>query len=283
MKDRMIDRHLRTPLKVDAGAIWDRKPEKESTARPVEREFIFDFDMNDYDDVRTCCEGKKVCRKCWRLLVIAVEILEKCLADDYDFHQLMYVFSGGRGLHIWVCDKKAREMKDSLRKCLVDYLELVTGNEKAASLLSDHVINRVDDKENNIWKSKMGGASRDEVKDYYIANYVHAHVERSLNILNTHFVAVMEEQQVFAVNEEDRQFKHPKCIELMLRIIAHRNEKLRDRVQEKWNRLKGSDARKMIDEMELEVIRYETTQTVEEYAKGYQPDGKVYRLTFIRE
>ena len=37
MKDRMIDRQKRTPLKVDAGAIWDRKPEKESTAKPVER------------------------------------------------------------------------------------------------------------------------------------------------------------------------------------------------------------------------------------------------------
>ena len=84
--------------------------------------------MNDYDDVRTCCTGKKVCKSCWQLLVIAVEILEKTLAEDFDYHELLYVFSGGRGLHIWVCDKKARELPDVVRKGVVDYLELVTGN-----------------------------------------------------------------------------------------------------------------------------------------------------------
>ena len=60
--------------------------------------------------------------------MIAVEILEKTLAEDFDYHQLLYVFSGGRGLHIWVCDRKARELPDVVRKGVVDYLELVTGN-----------------------------------------------------------------------------------------------------------------------------------------------------------
>lgn len=43
----------------------------------------------------------------------------------------MYVFSGGRGVHIWVCDERARKLKDPIRRSLVDYLELVTGNDKA--------------------------------------------------------------------------------------------------------------------------------------------------------
>eukprot|EP00178_Gracilaria_changii_P021504 TRINITY_DN63880_c0_g1_i1.p1 TRINITY_DN63880_c0_g1~~TRINITY_DN63880_c0_g1_i1.p1 ORF type:complete len:102 (+),score=5.61 TRINITY_DN63880_c0_g1_i1:321-626(+) len=101
----------------------------------------------------------------------------------------MYVFSGGRGLHIWVCDKKARQMKDSLRKSIVDYLELVTGNEKATSLLADHVLAKIDD--NNIWKYGMKDASRDQIKNYYISNYVHNHVERSLRILSGHFIEIM--------------------------------------------------------------------------------------------
>lgn len=75
MKARMIDPRLKTPLKVDAGAVWNRVPEKDSNGKTVERELIFDFDMNDYDDVRTCCSGKKVCVSCWKLLVIAVEII----------------------------------------------------------------------------------------------------------------------------------------------------------------------------------------------------------------
>ena len=78
--------------------------------------------MNDYDDVRTCCSGKKVCIKCWKLLTIAVEVIEKALEEDFGFTKLLFVFSGGRGLHIWVCDKRARELKDSVRKSIVDYL-----------------------------------------------------------------------------------------------------------------------------------------------------------------
>jgi DNA primase small subunit len=79
MKARMIGRD-RTPLKVDAGAIWDRVPEKESHGKTIQRELIFDFDMNDYDDVRTCCVGKTVCSLCWKLLIVAVEVIERALA-----------------------------------------------------------------------------------------------------------------------------------------------------------------------------------------------------------
>lgn len=109
--------------------------------------------MNDYDDVRTCCSGKKVCTKCWKLLITAVEIIEAALAEDFGFEQLMFVFSGGRGLHIWVNDKGARELKDSVRKGLVDYLELVTGNVKADSLLAEKVVGMVDS--SGYWRGKV--------------------------------------------------------------------------------------------------------------------------------
>lgn len=47
---------------------------------------------------------------------------------------------------------------------------------------------------------KMGDASRDEVKQYYISNYVHAHVERSLRVLAGYFIQVMDDQQIFALD-----------------------------------------------------------------------------------
>jgi DNA primase catalytic subunit len=37
MKNRMIDRNSKIPLKVDAGAIWNRTPEKDSNGKTLER------------------------------------------------------------------------------------------------------------------------------------------------------------------------------------------------------------------------------------------------------
>lgn len=276
----MIDHRLKTPLKVDAGAIWNRKPEKESTAKTIERELIFDFDMNDYDDVRTCCEGKKVCLKCWKLLVVAVEIIEQVLTEDFDFHQLMFVFSGGRGLHIWVCDQRACQLRDPVRKAIVDYLELVTGNEKAASLLSDHVLMKVED--NNVWKFKHGEDSRTEVKQYYMQHYLTAHVERSLKVLSSSFLEVMTDQEVFALDDR-REFKHQKCIDLMLKIMNHRSPKLKEKVEGRWYRSRGSPPKEMFGEMEEEIVRFEMSLTVEDYGAGRQPDSKMHRISFIEE
>jgi DNA primase small subunit len=78
--------------------------------------------MNDYDDVRTCCSGKQICVLCWKFMLVAREVLTRTLTEDFGFSKFMYVFSGGRGMHIWVCDEKARIMPDSLRKSIVDYL-----------------------------------------------------------------------------------------------------------------------------------------------------------------
>lgn len=41
---------------------------------PVERELVFDIDLTDYDDVRTCGTGGHICGKCWPLMAAAIKV-----------------------------------------------------------------------------------------------------------------------------------------------------------------------------------------------------------------
>ena len=96
--------------------------------------------MTDYDDVRTCCSGAKVCTKCWKLMVVAVKVVTRALKEDFGFKNLLWVFSGRRGIHAWVCDERARLLENYIRKGLTSYLNISVGNEKAESLVKPQVL-----------------------------------------------------------------------------------------------------------------------------------------------
>jgi hypothetical protein len=57
----------------------------------------------------------------------------------------------------------------------------------------------------------------------------------------------------------------------MLRVLANRNEKLKERVQERWFKIKGQSASRIFEEMKEEVVLYETSQTVEDYVFRRRP------------
>ncbi|KAL4003621.1 putative DNA primase eukaryotic-type small subunit [Acanthocheilonema viteae] len=121
------------PQKIDIGAVYNYKPKehkKFADFHPVERELIFDIDLTDYDDIRTCCSKAKVCRKCWRWISIAVGVLNHLLQRHFGFKHCLWVFSGRRGIHCWVADASARKLQNAGRTAVVEYLSLVTGGQK---------------------------------------------------------------------------------------------------------------------------------------------------------
>jgi DNA primase small subunit len=77
--------------------------------------------------VRTCCQDKGICQKCWSFIVIAVKILQRTLREDFGFKNCLWVFSGRRGVHCWIADDRARKMDLSARKAFISYLEIIKG------------------------------------------------------------------------------------------------------------------------------------------------------------
>ncbi|KAF2445814.1 prim-pol domain-containing protein [Karstenula rhodostoma CBS 690.94] len=163
-----------TPPRIDIGPIYSTNPRdrktvrKASAFRPVSRELVFDIDMDAYDDIRTCCTGANICQKCWAFITMSIKVVDVALREDFGFKHVLWVYSGRRGAHAWVCDKRAREMDDSKRRAVYGYLEVLKGGDQGG-------------KKVNVWRP------------------LHPHLERSLNILKEHFqTTILAEQDPWA-------------------------------------------------------------------------------------
>ncbi|KAL2752166.1 hypothetical protein ACRALDRAFT_2044972 [Sodiomyces alcalophilus JCM 7366] len=184
------------PSRFEIGPVYttnprDRKTLRNSSAfKPLAKELCFDIDLTDYDEIRTCCDKANICIKCWQFMTMAIKVLDVALRDDFGFKHILWVYSGRRGIHAWVCDKKARAMPDQMRKAIAGYLEVIKGGAQSA-------------KKVNLWRP------------------LHPHLVRSLDLLKTHFQEdVLETQDPWA---------DPERAERLLQLLPDRllNDALR--------------------------------------------------------
>lgn len=124
------------PFKIDIGAIYNVDPAKRhayaqgnDNFTPTEKELVFDIDISDYDDVRRCCKEANVCSNCWPLMTVAIKVIDASLREDFGFNHILWVYSGRRGVHCWVCDAKARRLNNEQRAAIADYFRVYKGNE----------------------------------------------------------------------------------------------------------------------------------------------------------
>ncbi|KAJ6497848.1 hypothetical protein C8R45DRAFT_142111 [Mycena sanguinolenta] len=122
------------PTRFEVGPVYTSRPRDRKTARkeafsPKQRELVFDIDMTDYDPIRTCCSDADICKRCWSFISAAVRVLDTAIRDQFGWVHLLWVYSGRRGIHLWISDKEAMELTDEQRKAIVNWLTVVPKDE----------------------------------------------------------------------------------------------------------------------------------------------------------
>ncbi|XP_075163656.1 DNA primase small subunit [Haematobia irritans] len=179
----------RCPFKIDIGAVMNTRPKNNrisaAAMTPVQRELVFDIDMTDYDDVRTCCSDKSVCQKCWKFMAIAANILDTAIKEDFGWEHILWVFSGRRGIHCWICDYEARHLDTQGRSAVAEYLQII---------------------------SHAMGSNGSNVSRVYIGDRMHHSVKRAFQIIEPMF------EEVILVDQN--LFSSPKGVEKLCQFIT---------------------------------------------------------------
>lgn len=174
LKDKVV---RAVPTRFEVGAVYAVEPRETRKSggklgKPLEKELVLDIDVTDYDDIRTCCSGTAICSKCWKFVSVAVEAVDAALREDFGVQNRVWVFSGRRGVHCWVSDKRMRALPESGRRSVVEYLKATTAAVTSGS---------------------------------GVPPPLHPHLQRTLDIAKTYFVdVVLREQDVWASAEGAR-------------------------------------------------------------------------------
>lgn len=184
------------------------------------RELVFDIDMTDYDECRTCCTEANICPKCWPFMTIAAKVLDRALREDFGFKNLMYVYSGRRGIHCWVADERARKLSPDARSALAEYLNVLEGG-------GEFKVKRV---------SLPTGSLEP-----------HPHIQKSLDIIKPYFSPLMCQNQGLLATPESCKFVINLCTDSSMRMtlteaFTGSNFSTKKSAEKRWLEMIGSVA-----------------------------------------
>ena len=88
---------------------------------PVHQFLTLDIDLTDYPWALPCMDVNTA-DKAWCVAATALVFLKGVLQENFGYDEFLAVYSGRRGLHLHVCDKRAFELSHEGRCAIVEYL-----------------------------------------------------------------------------------------------------------------------------------------------------------------
>ena len=96
---------------------------------PERRELVFDLDLTDYDFLTLeTPEGDvdaDACDKAWCVCAVGIFVLQWLLKRAFGFQEFVVVYSGRRGVHLYVCDDTAMDLTDDMRAAITDFFKFM--------------------------------------------------------------------------------------------------------------------------------------------------------------
>jgi len=130
--------------KINLGAVYSTAPEmrfkqsSDAMMLTTAREFVVDIDLDDYGGVGK--DDLAGCDRAWPLVAVGLEVAWRVLTEHFGFQHVLKVYSGRRGGHLWVCDRRAAAMSDEVRDAVVKWMQPkeVQGGERVWAYLAEH-------------------------------------------------------------------------------------------------------------------------------------------------